>query len=186
MYVFSNVHNHEENQATKFFNWTNRMERGFCQEDTPMAKEHLKGCSMSPIMRQVRSSSKTPPPPHQDGYEQKQNHLILKERMCHNQTHIQIVCLDPWLLLLCEVFIFLLELIYHVLSISALQQSDQLYIICTFFSSHYPPADSITRDWTLFPVLYSRTLAVTLKHTPLQHLLNTCMFSDHLNVPESS
>lgn len=105
--------------------------------------------------------------------------------MCHNQTHIQIVCLDPWLLLLCEVFILLLELIYHVLSISALQQSDQLYIIRTS-SSHYPPADSITRDWTLFPVLYSRTLAVTLKQMPLQHLLNTCMFSDHLNVPESS
>ena len=51
---------------------------------------------------------------------------------------------------------FLLQLIYNVLSNSAVQQSDSVIHIYTFSSSHYPPSSSITSDQIWFPVLYTR------------------------------
>ena len=48
----------------------------------------------------------------------------------------------------------LLSLIYNVLSISAVQQSDPDIHLYTAFFSHYPPSCSITRYQTQFPLLY--------------------------------
>ena len=68
------------------------------------------------------------------------------------------------------ILLFLLWLIYNVLAISAVMQSDPVICIhvcicmCiyshththTFFFSDYLPSCSITSDWVQFPVLYSR------------------------------
>ena len=48
-------------------------------------------------------------------------------------------------------------MIYNVLSISAVQQSDPVIHVYTFFFSYYLPSCSITSDWIESPVLYSRT-----------------------------
>ena len=44
---------------------------------------------------------------------------------------------------------FLLQLIYSVLSVSAVQQSDPVTHVYTVFFSHYLPSCSITSDWML-------------------------------------
>ena len=40
--------------------------------------------------------------------------------------------------------------------VSAVEHSDPVIPIQTFFFSYYPPSRSIPEDWTQFPVLYSR------------------------------
>ena len=56
-------------------------------------------------------------------------------------------------------FLFIkVSLIYSVVSISAVQQSDPGMCTYAFFSSHYLPSWSIPRGWMWFPVLYSRAL----------------------------
>ena len=49
------------------------------------------------------------------------------------------------------------SLIYSVVPISAVQQSDPVIHLYTFFFSYHLPSRSIPRDWLSAPVLYSRT-----------------------------
>ena len=56
-----------------------------------------------------------------------------------------------------KLFFIKVQLIYNVLSISAVQQSDPVIHIYTFFFSYYLLSYSITSDWIQFSVLYSRT-----------------------------
>ena len=79
--------------------------------------------------------------------------------------------------------IFLLQLIYLVLSISAIQQRDPVihtYVhiyMCvrmyTFFFSHDPPSCSITSDQIYFLVLYSRTSLFIHSKCNSLHLLTS-------------
>ena len=48
--------------------------------------------------------------------------------------------------------IFLLQLIYNVVTISAIQRSDSVLHLYTLFFSYYLPSWSIPRDWIQFPV----------------------------------
>ena len=54
--------------------------------------------------------------------------------------------------------------------ISDVRQSDPVIHICTFFFSYHPPSCSITRGWTQFPVLFSRTSLPTLSKCNSLHL----------------
>ena len=67
--------------------------------------------------------------------------------------------------------IFLLELIYNVVPISAVQQSDPVRNIYTFLFSYFLPSCSIPRDWIEFPVLYSRTSLLIHSKSNSLHLL---------------
>ena len=62
-------------------------------------------------------------------------------------------------------------MIYDVLSISAVQQSDPVISIYTFFFSYYHLSCSITSDWIEFPVLFSRTLLLIHSTCNCLHLL---------------
>ena len=54
-------------------------------------------------------------------------------------------------------FIFIkIQLVYSVVSISAVQYRDPVIQIYTFFFSCYLPSWSITSDWIQFPVLFHR------------------------------
>ena len=68
-------------------------------------------------------------------------------------------------------FFIRVQLIYSVVPISAVQHSDPVIYIYTFFSSYYLPSCSIPRDYILFPVLYSKiSLLIHFKCNSL-HLL---------------
>ena len=74
---------------------------------------------------------------------------------------------------------FLLQLIYNILSISAVQQSDPVSLSHThthiLFFSHYPPSCSILSEQIQFPLLCSRISL--LKHSKCNSL--------HLLTPNS-
>ena len=67
-------------------------------------------------------------------------------------------------------FFIKIYLIYSVVSISAVQHSDPVLQINTFFFSCYPLSCSIPRDWIQFPVLYSRTSLLIHSKTNSLHL----------------
>ena len=60
-------------------------------------------------------------------------------------------------------------MIYRVLSISTVQQSDP--ILHTFFFSHSPPSCSLASDWIQFPVLRSRRSADSLVNVAFVNMM---------------
>ena len=77
---------------------------------------------------------------------------------------------------------FLLQLIYGVLSISAIQQSNPAIHIYAFFFSHYSPSCSITSDQIQFLELYSRiSLLIHSKYSNL-HLTFFLAFPQNVYV----
>ena len=69
------------------------------------------------------------------------------------------------------IFIFSIMLIYRVLSISTVQQSDP--ILHTFFFSHSPPSCSLASDWIQFPVLRSRRSADSSVNVAFVNMVRT-------------
>ena len=64
------------------------------------------------------------------------------------------------------IYLFLkLQLIYNVLPISAVQKSEPVIHIYTFFFSRYPPSCSITSDWIFVPYAIQQDL---IAYPPLQ------------------
>ena len=69
------------------------------------------------------------------------------------------------------IYFFKLQLIYNVVLISAIHQSDSVINIYTFFYLYQLPLCSITSDWIQFPVLYSRTSLLIHSKCNSLHLL---------------
>ena len=63
------------------------------------------------------------------------------------------------------------QLIYNVVLISAVQQSDLAIHIYTFFSPYYLSSCFMQSDWIQFPVLYSRTSFLIYSKYNRLHLL---------------
>ena len=87
------------------------------------------------------------------------SYLTRQESLCWCEPHLFCRCgkhLQSIDFKCIRSFIFL-ALIYSVMSISTVQQSDPIIHIYTFFFSHYLPSCSTPKDWTLFSVLCCRT-----------------------------
>ena len=81
-------------------------------------------------------------------------------------------------------FIFIrVQLIYTIVSISAVQHSDPVICICThthtFFFSYYLPSCSIPRNWIQFPLLLRRKLCDSRSSQKREYLI---LVSDYFSM----